>query len=504
MRRPGQRRSSPPRRMAEAPQHHGRRRHGARHARLFRRAIFDALDDAYYLMNDLSIGEAAAGGRERHPLGQGTRRADDETIAGTWRPPSRASPQPGTGAGGANEPARRLRSRDRHRHGIRLRREPGRRALQRKRGAVLPSILFSPRHRQVERRLLHDQRPRPAEPPRTDLTDLAHHQRRAPRRCRHPWRLEGQRREGTGRETSPQGVEAKEPAHRDRAHFTRADLASFSDFKSLKKSFDHVRGTFASVKRPTIREIRMPNGARVKATLTLFDTRLLAPAGAGKLKDLGNLIGLPKLEVPDVVNEKGETVPGIDENGPRLRPPPGRVRSIRHPDAEVSVTLSAPRRRVRRELGLDEDASDRRQHRHDAAEKRRQPHPARDTRPRPDQAGPHRRPDRGGAGNPVARRRCLSRRPQRGIRPRHLHRDAGAALRRLRPEGLLHDRDGRFPGSGLGSDRAHEGPVTPCRPRRPDDRQRRLRVPGRHAISLPAGQHRRRRPGLPARPAAPR
>ena len=64
----------------------------------------------------------------------------------------------------------------------------------------------------------------------------------------------------------------------------------------------------------------MPNGARVKATLTLFDTRLLAPAGAGKLKDLGNLIGLPKLDVPDVVNEKGETVPGIDEDGPRPRP----------------------------------------------------------------------------------------------------------------------------------------------------------------------------------------
>ena len=122
------------------------------------------------------------------------------------------------------------------------------------------------------------------------------------------------------------------------AHFTRADLATFSDFKSLKKSFDHVRGTFASVKRPTIREIRMPNGARVKATLTLFDTRLLAPAGAGKLRDLGNLIGLPKLEVPDVVNEKGKTVPGIESMDLVHAHHPVEFAAYAIRDAEVSVT----------------------------------------------------------------------------------------------------------------------------------------------------------------------
>jgi len=94
-------------------------------------------------------------------------------------------------------------------------------------------------------------------------------------------------------------------------HFARADMPTFSDFKSLKKSFDHVRGTFVSIKRPTVRDIRMPNGARVKTTLTLFDTRLLAPAGAGSLKDLGNLIGLPKLTLPKVIDEHGASVRGI-------------------------------------------------------------------------------------------------------------------------------------------------------------------------------------------------
>ena len=52
-------------------------------------AIFAALDDAYYLVNDLSIEEASDGGRERHPLGQGMRRPrrrDDHR--GSWRRPS--------------------------------------------------------------------------------------------------------------------------------------------------------------------------------------------------------------------------------------------------------------------------------------------------------------------------------------------------------------------------------------------------------------------------------
>ena len=121
------------------------------------------------------------------------------------------------------------------------------------------------------------------------------------------------------------------------AHFARADFPSFSDFRSLKKSFDHVRGTFVSVKRPTIREIRMPNGARVKATLTLFDTRLLAPAGAGKLKDLGDLVGLPKLEVPDVVDEKGETVPGITRMDLVHKHHPNAFIAYAMRDAEVAV-----------------------------------------------------------------------------------------------------------------------------------------------------------------------
>ena len=76
------------------------------------------------------------------------------------------------------------------------------------------------------------------------------------------------------------------------AHFTRADLPGFRDFNRLKTRFDAVRKTYCSIKRPTICDLRTPSGVRVKARITLFDTRLLAPAGAGSLGALGVHPGL--------------------------------------------------------------------------------------------------------------------------------------------------------------------------------------------------------------------
>ncbi len=149
------------------------------------------------------------------------------------------------------------------------------------------------------------------------------------------------------------------------AHFTRADLATFSDFKSLKKSFDHVRGTFASVKRPTIREIRMPNGAqgeghadpvRYKASRPRRRRQAQGPRQSDRPAETGRA-RCRQRERRDRSRHR--------EDGPRLRTPPGRVRRLRHQGRRSLGHLSAPRRRVRRELGPDEDASDRRQHRHD-------------------------------------------------------------------------------------------------------------------------------------------
>jgi hypothetical protein len=95
------------------------------------------------------------------------------------------------------------------------------------------------------------------------------------------------------------------------AHFARADLPSFANFKRLKLSFDGVRGTYVTISRPAIFDIQTPNRARLKASVTLYDTRLLAPDGFRTLRALGRLLKKPKLTVPDVVGEDGMLVPGI-------------------------------------------------------------------------------------------------------------------------------------------------------------------------------------------------
>jgi hypothetical protein len=96
------------------------------------------------------------------------------------------------------------------------------------------------------------------------------------------------------------------------AHFARADLCGFRDFKRLRKQFDGVRRTFASVQRPASMEIPVTAARRIKASITLFDTRLLAPAGKGSLRELGALLGFDKLTVPDVIDEQGIQRPGIE------------------------------------------------------------------------------------------------------------------------------------------------------------------------------------------------
>ena len=94
------------------------------------------------------------------------------------------------------------------------------------------------------------------------------------------------------------------------AHFSRADLPGFSDFRRLKRAFSAVRKTFVTIERPYVLTTR-PRNYRTKTSVTLRDTRLLAPAGYGSLAAIGDMLGFPKLTVPDVENENGDIVPGI-------------------------------------------------------------------------------------------------------------------------------------------------------------------------------------------------
>lgn len=94
------------------------------------------------------------------------------------------------------------------------------------------------------------------------------------------------------------------------AHFSRADLPGFSDFRRLKRAFSAVRKTYVTIEKPYVLTTR-PRNYRTKTSVTLRDTRLLAPAGYGSLSAIGDMLGFPKLTVPDVEDENGDIVPGI-------------------------------------------------------------------------------------------------------------------------------------------------------------------------------------------------
>jgi hypothetical protein len=99
-------------------------------------------------------------------------------------------------------------------------------------------------------------------------------------------------------------------------HYGRAVLPGFLDFDQRKQSFDAVRKCYVTLTQPYLRAAAFQGGAERARTLdvsvTLFDTMLLLPHGAGSLDSLGHLLGLPKLTVPAVVDEDGVIGPGIE------------------------------------------------------------------------------------------------------------------------------------------------------------------------------------------------
>lgn len=82
------------------------------------------------------------------------------------------------------------------------------------------------------------------------------------------------------------------------AHFSLAELVAMADFPDLKKKFDGLRRTYASVKATTDFRLRDTNGNVRTVYVTLRDTMLLTPQGAG-LHALGEMHGLPKIELPE-------------------------------------------------------------------------------------------------------------------------------------------------------------------------------------------------------------
>jgi hypothetical protein len=121
------------------------------------------------------------------------------------------------------------------------------------------------------------------------------------------------------------------------AHFTRADLPGFRDFNRLKKRFDGIRKTYASTSSPAKLHIRLSTGRHIKASVTLTDTMLLAPAGAGSLRKLGELLGFDKLTIPAVTLPDGAQAPAIERMDMALKQHPEAFTRYATRDAEIAV-----------------------------------------------------------------------------------------------------------------------------------------------------------------------
>ncbi len=85
------------------------------------------------------------------------------------------------------------------------------------------------------------------------------------------------------------------------AHFSRADLPGFADWKKLKRSFDAVRGTYTTTRNATVVTLYPPGRARLEISVTLADTMLLAPNGYQSLRALGDSLGFEKQDVGDYI-----------------------------------------------------------------------------------------------------------------------------------------------------------------------------------------------------------
>ncbi|MBI5800259.1 MAG: hypothetical protein HZA92_05960, partial [Verrucomicrobia bacterium] len=72
-----------------------------------------------------------------------------------------------------------------------------------------------------------------------------------------------------------------------------------ADFPKLKLQFNSIRNTFVSLQQPV--KVVVPDSHRHshKIAVTLRDTMLLTPGGSKSLDSLGDLLGEPKVELPD-------------------------------------------------------------------------------------------------------------------------------------------------------------------------------------------------------------
>ncbi len=136
-------------------------------------------------------------------------------------------------------------------------------------------------------------------------------------------------------------------------HFTRADLPGFSDFSKLKRKFSAVRKTYVTIATPYVLTAR-PGRHRAQVSITLRDTRLLAPEGFGSLAAIGDMLGCAKLTVPDVVDEDGVVAPGITRMDLVKEAHPQAFEDYARRDAELALDYILKVGELANEMGVED------------------------------------------------------------------------------------------------------------------------------------------------------
>lgn len=83
------------------------------------------------------------------------------------------------------------------------------------------------------------------------------------------------------------------------AHFALADFPAFEDLSNLVRKMDTVRRTFISLQKPIKITCYDENRHARKVQVQIRDSMLLAPNGKASLKDLGDILGIEKLNLDE-------------------------------------------------------------------------------------------------------------------------------------------------------------------------------------------------------------
>ena len=81
------------------------------------------------------------------------------------------------------------------------------------------------------------------------------------------------------------------------AHFSRADVAMFSDYETISRALDNLRGTYATLGRPLVKSLHDASRNKHTVKVHLRDTMTISPAGTS-LAAVGELLGLEKITLP--------------------------------------------------------------------------------------------------------------------------------------------------------------------------------------------------------------